>query len=342
MANRTNSTDVVWMWKSNKNPWNSSEETEWRPYSDAEAVIIEEAYGKNWCEVLLDDYHINLKNSVQISNSNANSQRPVKRVQRRVSASEPKLRETRFEVTPIHPATPFTDQGFFLGYMGEIFTMFNISNSNELLEPENRRLLIEKAANGIITEGKLLGKQKEAEWMAQQILNVIDEDNQKVWECCAHLYTMESFLYQKMNEYMRLCGDPQSKTIWKSKMQTFGPLAYILSMFTYAKTYEEIYVYRGANLTDDLIKQFQDNIGAYLMFPALTSTSRNRKKAEQFGNVLFIIHTSTQDGLDVVEFSDYPDEEEIMLKADYTFYIRSCTFDEVKHKWIINISSWKN
>jgi hypothetical protein len=34
--------------------------------------------------------------------------------------------------------------------------------------------MITKSAEGVIIEGKLLGKQKEAEWMTQQLLNVID------------------------------------------------------------------------------------------------------------------------------------------------------------------------
>jgi hypothetical protein len=167
-------------------------------------------------------------------------------------------------------------------------------------------------------------------------MNVTSEDANS----CAHLYTMESFLYQKMNEYMRICGDEKNKALWKSKIQTFGPFGYLLQMLTYSKDRNKFYVYRGANLSDDLIEKFRQNIGAYLMFPAFTSTSRNRAKAEQFGNVLFIIHTSSMSGNNVVPFSDYPDEEETLLNADFNFYIRSCTFDNTKNKWIINISSW--
>ncbi|CAF2941307.1 unnamed protein product [Rotaria sp. Silwood2] len=338
----SSSTRIEWMWKSNEHPWNSSQKEEWCSYSDVETAIVEEAYQKKLSEALIDDYHINFKNSVQISNSNQHNQRPVKRVERGRSTSEPRLREARFMPSPIYPSTPFAEQKFFLGFIGEIFEMFGVNGSDTLAEPANRRLMIKKTAEGIITEGKLLGKQKEAEWMAQQLLNVIDGTDQQVWECCAHLYTMESFLYQKMNEYMRLCGDEKNKALWKSKVKTFGPFGYLLQMLTYSKNYNKFYVYRGANLSDDLIEKFRQNIGAYLMFPAFTSTSRNRTKAEQFGNVLFIIHTSSMSGNDVVPFSDYPDEEETLLNADFNFYIRSCTVDKTKNKWIINISSWKD
>jgi hypothetical protein len=110
---------------------------------------------------------------------------------------------------------------------------------------------------------------------------------------------MESFLYQKMNEYMGLCGDEKNMDLWRSKVSTFGPFGYLLQSLKFADHYSKLYVYRGANLSDDLIQQYRENIGVYLTFPAFTSTSRNRAKAEQFGNVLFIIHASSTSGNDV-------------------------------------------
>jgi len=52
---------------------------------------------------------------------------------------------------------------FFLGFVGEIFKMFGVHDINTIKEPAYCRLLITKTAEGIITEGKLLGKQKGAE-----------------------------------------------------------------------------------------------------------------------------------------------------------------------------------
>jgi hypothetical protein len=71
---------------------------------------------------------------------------------------------------PIHPSAPFAEHRF----VGEIFKMFDVHDSTVLAEPANRRKMIKKAAEGIITEGKLVGKEKEAQWMAQQLLNIID------------------------------------------------------------------------------------------------------------------------------------------------------------------------
>jgi hypothetical protein len=148
---------------------------------------------------------------------------------------------------PIHHSTPFTEQRFLLRFVGEIFKMFDVRDSTVLAEPANRRRIIRKAAEGIIIEGKLLGKQKEAEWMAQQLLNVIDGTDQQVWECCAHLYTMESFLYQKMNEYMRLCGDEKNINVWRSKVSIFGPFGYLLQLLKFVNSLNEVVAAVGEN-----------------------------------------------------------------------------------------------
>lgn len=64
--------------------------------------------------------------------------------------------------------------------------------------------LVEKAACGVIVEGKLVGKKQEAMWMAEQLRKVKRKSMKEVGECCVRLYTLESFLYQKLNETMRL------------------------------------------------------------------------------------------------------------------------------------------
>ncbi len=95
-------------------------------------------------------------------------------------------------------------------------------------------------------------------------------------------------------------------------------------------------------MSDYLIQQYRQNIGAYCTFPAFTSVSRNRAKAEPFGSVLFIIYANSISGNDMAPYSDYADEEEMLLNADFASYIRSCTFGKTKNKWIINVSSWKD
>ncbi|UJR18241.1 hypothetical protein I4U23_005141 [Adineta vaga] len=105
---------------------------------------------------------------------------------------------------------------------------------------------------------------------------------------------------------------------------------------------ENILVWKRAQLSDKLIEHYHQKSAhkdELFLFPAFTSTSRNRKKAEQFGNVLFIIEISEYDGYDVAPYSNY-DEEEQLIKPSFSFYIRLCDFDEKKNKWIIHLKSY--
>ncbi|CAM4835929.1 unnamed protein product [Rotaria magnacalcarata] len=57
-------------------------------------------------------------------------------------------------------------------------------------------------------------------------------------------------------------------------------------------------------------------------WPAFTSTTKNRSKAENFGNTLFIIDlTSIPVGADLASISSFPEEEEILLSATTCFFI---------------------
>lgn len=206
--------------------------------------------------------------------------------------------------------------------------------------------MVEKAAEGIIVEAKKVGKAKEGEWMAEQLLKVKKQSRQQLWQCCARLYTMESFLYKKLNEVMRLVddGNKDHETIWQSKVDTLGPFAlllYELGNQNIKKTY--ITVYRGANLSNELIEQYRTAAKEFYIpaFPSFTSTSRNQTKAEKFGNVLFVIDIRQSDGRDVASYSKYPHEEEILINPNFYFYIHSCAFDETKQKWIIHLEHSK-
>ena len=341
-ASSPSRTRIEWMWKSNVDDGSSETKEEWCAFSDVESIIIEAAFETKLSKISIDDYHIDFKNLVQISTNDQNSQYPVKRNSIDILRTNERLREARFMPNPMNPWTPFSESDRPLGFVGEILQYFKLFDDSNLREPANRRLFVEKAAEGFIIEGKLVGKQKEAEWMARQLLKVKEATDEDIWQCCVHLYTMESFLYKEMNEYMRLGGGEQHQELWRSKIATFGPFAYLLSVLTFDRSYSKITVYRGANLADDLIEQYGHNLDRYVNFPAFTSTSRNQKKAEQFGNVLFIMDISSLDGSDVSPYSDYPNEEETLVKPDFAFCIQSCRLDKVKKKWIIHLTAHRD
>ncbi|CAF3127335.1 unnamed protein product, partial [Rotaria sp. Silwood2] len=218
MANASTSMqyhNFEWLWKSNTDPWSAKEEAKWSRYSDIENEIIEEAYQNKKDVALLDDYHIDLANRIQISNTNVNNQRPVKRSEIN-RGDEGRLREQRFFSSPIHPKAPFyfreayRIRSFFLE---ETFARINFQGWSTKAKIE----IVDEAARGLIEEGKLAGKQREAEWMAKELMRVREDNLVTIWKCCIRLYTMESFLYRKLNETMRLAGseDMRDKVLWQ-------------------------------------------------------------------------------------------------------------------------------
>ncbi|CAF1307843.1 unnamed protein product [Didymodactylos carnosus] len=70
-----------WYWKSNSDSWSTNGNEEWTKYADIESAIIEEAFNRQNKTKLaeLDNYSINLTHCIQISKSNPNEQRHIKR-----------------------------------------------------------------------------------------------------------------------------------------------------------------------------------------------------------------------------------------------------------------------
>lgn len=184
--------------------------------------------------------------------------------------------------------------------------------------------------------------------MADQLVDVKDGPLEKITKKCARLYSLDSFLYRKLNEILRLTHDEQYGKLWKSKVSTLGPFAWFLAnMKRTEDPRTSTIVYRGCNLsTEDieewkqLYKEHQTSGLKRCTFTSFTSTSRNRKKAEFMSeNVLFIISIcGYHDGRDISPFSNY-DEEEFLLEPGFSMYISSCKYDENIQKWIIHVLS---
>jgi hypothetical protein len=188
-------------------------------------------------------------------------------------------------------------------------------------------MIVEKAALGIIEEGKIIGKQCEAEQIAKKLREKKDAEIKEVWECCAHLYTLQSFLYKKLNEIMRLIGSKEHEEVWRNKVRTLGPFCLLLwdNPTNYTATKKGTIFYRGAKLLKEQISSFEDDCSKekkpLRSFPSFTSCSRNRAKAEPFGNVLFIMTVKHAFTVDLKPFSEYPDEEEELLSPGVCFTV---------------------
>jgi len=335
---------VQWMWNSNADPFSKSQPATWKPYSDVENIIIEEAFQAGQKHAILDDYSIDFKHKIQILNSNSNKQCPVKRMM--CNADDNPVREERFTFTPISPKRPFGGlYGWFSPFVREAAKHLNITKAQ--LPSKYKRvipMIVEKATVGIIEEGKKIGKQREAEQMAKMLREKKHAEMKEVWECCAYLYTMESFLYKRINETMRLIGDKEYEQDWRDKARTLGPFCLLLwdNPSSDQTTKRGTKLYRGANLSNELISTFKDDCSKedkpVRSFQSFTSCSRNRDKAELFGNVLFIMTVRHAFSVDLKSFSQYPGEEEELVSPGVCFTVDRVEFDKHKKKYVIYLN----
>jgi hypothetical protein len=338
------STRVEWMWNADANPFSNSPSTEWRHYSDVENMIIEKALAAGQTHAMLDDYHIDFQYNLQISNNDTNKQRPVKRMV--CSRNDKRLREERFLSNPVAPDRPFGGQyGFIPPFIKEVVKHLNLTKEQLPSKDETSvPMILEKAALGIIEEGKKIGKKCEAEEMANLLRANKNAGIKEIWKCCAHLYTLESFLYKKLNEIMRLIGSEKHEQVWRSKVGTLGPFCLLLwdNPFNSRMIEPQTILYRGANLPDDLIAIFKSDCSKHRKpwhsFQAFTSCTRDRDVAEMFGNVLFIMETRIAFTVDLEEYSKYPEEKEELLFPGISFTVDRLEFDKNKNKQLIYLN----
>jgi hypothetical protein len=341
MATAMPATRVQWMWNSSGNPFLKSKSSDWSPYSDIENMIIEEALTAGEAYAMLDDYYIDFKHNIQVSNNHDKKQRPVKRmVQNR---SDHPIREERFTFTPINPKRPFAGlYGWISPFIRAVVKDLNITK-NQLPSKDKKMvpMIVEKAARGIIEEGKNVGKPIQAEKLAKILMKKKDAGMEEVWKCCAHLYSMESFLYKKLNETMRLIGNEEHEQVWRDKVRTLGPFCLLLwdNPFDDKTTERGTILYRGAKLSEEQISSFKNDCSKEdkpsRSFPSFTSCSRNRAKAETFGNVLFIMKVKHAFTVDLKPFSEYPNEEEELLSPGVCITVDRVEFDQHKKKYEI-------
>jgi hypothetical protein len=184
---------------------------------------------------------------------------------------------------------------------------------------------------GILKQGTLLNQEFDAQRMAKQLRNCKSEE--EVFACAARLYSAESFLYKLINTSQR------NKDL--SKVDTLGPICWLLywHLLKNKNTREQL-LYRGMNLTDEMIDEYKQAVGNEIRWPSFTSTSKNRQAAEQFeGNVLVIITIQHvyQTLCDISSLSHYPHEQEVLLQPQYRFIVDKIERDPKSRKYLIYI-----
>jgi hypothetical protein len=228
-----------WYWNCAPDPWSTNNE-QWQKYSDVENEIIEDANNEKIFDIEIDgDYIINLECLLQYKKGDEFSTRPIKRVQLDKDRSHIHPREERFllPVTLAMSTDPseHSHNGNELdclqkyGYITGTYWRLELQNTDKTIGD-----VVEEAADGIITEGSVIGKIHEAQWLSQQLMNVKDFGSNikansiksfpsEIGETCVHLYTKESFLYKLINHIFR---DPNSIT--REQIKNLGPFCWLL------------------------------------------------------------------------------------------------------------------
>ena len=320
-----------WLWKCNSDPWSSDIEEQWQTYSDIEMTIIEEAHQRGEDEVPLDNYIIDLKRLLQINKEDITKQRPIKRI---ADGNLQCIREERFSLPnddgSLIRRKSFEDDGQFVSPK---FIQEWAKRNPRIRMPER----IKKAAQGILEEGRLLGKFVESQWLANQLIEVEKKSWDEIARRCLYIYTRESFLYKLLNKTLR------EEDL--SKVDTLGPFCDLLWNTLSSEGLKSKYqftgsVYRGATLTTEEIDAYKDSIRKtpkeWLGF---SSTSKNRALADIYsGNTLFIIKVPSQSQhLDISTLSNFPDEQEVLLGASTSFQTEDVSYDERTKKHHIHL-----
>ncbi|UJR24218.1 hypothetical protein I4U23_027184 [Adineta vaga] len=278
----------------------------------------------------------------------------------RTKASIPHLREERFlfpitiAPTPSPSPSRITNDDKVAFYLRN--GQFTKTYAYLHIEPKEKTVadVVEEAARGIMEEGASLGKEKEAQELADQLLTVKhfgDKLLTSIWtdipsqigETCVHLYTKESFWYRLINQTLRHC-----ETATPEQVKSMGPFCYLLNKYLEKNaTTDVLTTYRGLTLTDEERKAFMKE---KMTFAAFTSTSKSRVQAEQFGNTLLIIDLNVKCKVGnpnqnvrcvthISHLSDFPNEEEVLVWPWRVFHFVKYEFDNVKKKHVVHLKS---
>ncbi|CAF3908303.1 unnamed protein product [Rotaria sordida] len=190
-------------------------------------------------------------------------------------------------------------------------------------------------------EGITHGKCTQSEILVNGLRTLIGKAPDEVGQGCLRLYSMDTFLYPQLNQFLR---EENFR-----KINTYGPFVQLLFIyFNHPSSIKvhSIEVYRGMNLSSMMIHAYEKAAKCQISFrwAGFSSTSKNREFAEFFDtNTLFIIqlkkiYFSETRAIDISICSQFPEEEEVLLKAGFEFTVESVRYDDKKKKHYVYLN----
>jgi hypothetical protein len=251
--------------------------------------------------------------------------------------SEESLSQDEIMITVAWLSPPtFAEGGGFTKYLWEWATKYN--DSNCILTEQNAPRIIKLAADGAIKEAELMGKKEPnkkanhiyyGKQIAEKFLKVKDSSLTEISKQCIFCYTIECFFYRLVNSVLREEDF--------SKLETLGPYCFLLlnSLWNCRERNKYVQrVFRGMTLKPNHIQKCKDAIGKTRCWLGFTSTTKQPNVTKPFKKqsspddivasvIIDIVERLFTEsfGLDVVDMSDHPGEEEMLFPAGINFVV---------------------
>ncbi len=308
-------TSCLWMYQQFSD---SGEEIieRWHSFPKDEEMAIERVYRSPSSGIELNEKTINFDYGMQID-ENGNVC-PVKR-------NIPKMRKLRRR----HRCLAFYNDKYYIE--DPIITSCLASSVNTSLSA---------VIDGIRHEGRLNGKESEAEDLIQNLITLDENDTDLIGLRCIYLYTRPSFLPGALNKFLR--------TRDYSKIDTLGPLCkFLISQFNkYSSNFDNLKVYRGENLRARDLRAYKRAVGkGSYRWLGFTSTSGDREIAEiRIRNAFFIICLEKlyNDGraISIKKLSQFHEEDEFLLKPGVEFSIEKFEYNEYSKIYTFSLTAY--
>ena len=311
---------MVWLWK-----FISDGRTRWILFSNFERSILDKAYLNKEKTVELDDCIVDLDKGWRLNKNGRPNNEVIRCVNHEYKAVNREQWNAEQQLTAnatFYSATSSEQNSI-------ISTCLSLNAS------------INVVANGIRNEGKIIGKQIEANYIADELESAASNDNYMVGLQCIHQYTRSSVLNTSIKKF--LCNKDLSK------VKNLGP--YVKLFLVHFKEYSihsnELTVYRGVNLSSEDLYAYQRAVGrGTFRWYCFTSTSKRKEVAQLYAtNALMIINLNKRypnDGraVDIAVLSQFPEEEEVLLRADVEFCVEKVELDTEQTKHFIYIQAY--
>jgi len=184
-------------------------------------------------------------------------------------------------------------------------------------------------------------KKEEHSMLIFELKKLISKTPEEVGQGCVRIYTMDGVFCSQINQFLR---EADETTIEESS--PFVCLLYCYFDHPSSIEIHSIEVYRGMNLLQSMIEDYKEAAkhGGSYRWAGFSSTSKCRDVAEIFGNnTLFIMHLrkvyqKRKNAIDISRCSQFPDEEEVLLKSGVEYTVRKVEYDEENERHYIYLN----